>query len=169
MPSLPTAARLLFALAPLALLGACGTSYTAPKLRVTSATVADRTPDAVVLDIIVEADNVNEESLPLREVRYDVYVDDRRVFSGFRSPEATLRRFGTQTVRLPAVIALAPGQTPPSGTASYRVQGSLMYLTPGSIAEILFDNDIRRPTVSFSDGGQVDLSAAPTRATVAGT
>lgn len=144
------------------LLTGCGASYSAPKLRVTNATVTERTDAGVVLNITVEADNANEEALPLREVRYDVFVGDRKVFSGNRSPEATLRRFGTQQVTLPAVIALAPGESAPAGSANYRIQGTLVYVTPGSIAEILFENDIRKPTISFSDGGQVDLSATPT-------
>jgi hypothetical protein len=163
LPSTSLILPLILSTACALMSGGCGSSYAAPKLRVTNATVAERTDAGVVLDFTVEADNVNEEALPLREVRYDVYVDQRKVFSGYRSPEATLRRFGTQQVRLPAVIATGPGQTPPSGTASYRVVGTLVYFTPGSIAEILFENDLRKPSVSFSEDGQVDLSAAPTR------
>lgn len=152
----PTAAMAL------ALLAGCS-STVPPKLRVENARVAERTDQGLVLDFILEADNANEEALPLREIRYDVFVGGRRVFSGTRSSEATLRRFGTQTMRLPAVIALEPGQSAPAGAEPYRIQGELTYLAPGAIAEALFENDVSRPTAAFSGDGQVDLSAAPTR------
>ncbi len=158
LPSRTLGIGVAFGLTLVTLTGCGGHSYAAPKLRVTDAAVTERSDAGVVMKFTIEADNPNEEALPLREVRYDVYVDQRRVFSGYRSPEATLRRFGTQIVSLPAVIALPAGQAAPGGTASYRVTGTLVYQTPGSFAEVLFDNDLRRPTVGFSEDGQIDLS-----------
>lgn len=142
--------------------GGCS-SYVPPMLAVTSVAITEKTDAGIVLEFTLNAENVNSVALPLREMRYRVSLDGREVFRGYRSPEATLRRYGVQQLKLPAVIALGPGQPPPSGEVKYSLDGTLTYLIPGELAEILFENDVRRPTVTFSEKGTFDLSepAAP--------
>lgn len=142
------------AVAALAILAGCS-GYRDPELRVVQTNVRDRTADGVVVDVTIEASNANGVELPLKEVRYDLLVGGQRVFSGFRSPEATLRRYGTQQIRLPASV---PADLAAGGSAGYEVRGVLEYTTPGEIAEILFENDLRRPKVSFAQTGTIDLS-----------
>lgn len=139
------------------LLGGCS-SYEAPNLKVMEARVTERSGEGVVLTFTIDAENPNEESLPLRDVQYRVTLDGREVFSGKRSAEATLRRYGTQQIRLPAVVAMSePGAS--AAAANYRIEGTLWYTTPGEIAEILFDAGVRQPSVGFSGEGKADLTA----------
>ncbi|MCC6675999.1 MAG: LEA type 2 family protein [Phycisphaerales bacterium] len=146
------------------LAGGCS-SYEAPNLKVVEARVSERSAEGVVLMFTLDAENPNEEGLPLRSVDYRVLLDGREVFTGTRSAEATLRRYGTQQIRLPAVVAMTdPGAVAPA--ANYRIEGTLSYITPGEIAEILFDAGVRQPSVGFSGEGKADMTAAVPMTTV---
>ncbi len=134
--------------------GGCS-SYSAPALKVSQVRVAERTETGVVLDFAIEATNHNEIELPLRDVRYSVCLDGTVVFRGVRSPEASLRRLGTQTIHVPAVVP--PEST--NGTVRYVIDGKLGYTTPGQFAQVLFDIKVKRPTVAFRDEGAVELGA----------
>jgi hypothetical protein len=112
------------------------------------------------MSFTLDAYNDNEIPLPLRDVTYSVTLDGREVFRGTRSAEATLRRKGVQQLRLPAVIAIEPGDSPPTGMQEFRLSGTLTYVTPGKIAELLFDTGVRVPSVGFATEGQIDLGSA---------
>lgn len=130
------------------IMGGCS-SYPSPTLTVTDARVTQTTDAGSVITFSVDASNTAEVALPLKTLNYAVYLNDQEVFRGTRSPEATLRRFGTQKISFPAVVT---GPAPAAGTP-YRVEGVLGYVAPGEIAAILFDYDIERPTVGFSAAG----------------
>ncbi len=150
----------LFALI-VAAFGAGCESYTAPALSVTKAEPTERTPDGCAMLFTIDARNENEKPLPLRTVEYRVDLNGREVFSGTRSAEATLRRLGTQQIRLPAVVVLTPEtQALVAGTAHYRLTGSMYYVTPGRLAETLFDSGVHTPSVGFTFEGDIDLSRA---------
>jgi hypothetical protein len=140
----------------MAFLGGCS-KYMAPTLDVTGVRVLEETPAGLVLEFSIDAANRNEVELPLREVRYSLMLDGREVFRGVRSPEAALRRLGTQTVRIPAVIPIGEGQPRPTGRQRYTLDGTLAYTTPGQFAQVLFDIKVRRPRVGFRDEGEVEL------------
>lgn len=150
--------RILFLLGP-ALSGTLAgcTSYAPPTLSVAGVAVTERTEMGLVLEFTLDAQNVNSVALPLREMRYTLELDGREVFRGYRSPEATLRRYGRQYLRVPVAIALEPGQAPPSGSVRYRLDGTLTYIVPGEIAQVLFEADVRRPRVRFSETGTLEL------------
>ena len=131
-------------------------SYDAPRLAVSSVVLADRSDEAVVLNVTLDAQNSNEVELPLETIEYTVRVDGRVVFEGTRSAEATLRREGTQQIVLPVAIRLEPDARL-RGEYPYTIRGELTYVTPGEIAQLLFDAGVRRPTVSFTDRGRVDF------------
>ncbi len=139
-------------------LGGCST-YSAPALRVAKVEVGEQTSDGLVLRFAIDADNRNDIELPLREVNYTLRLDGKDVFTGVRSPEASLRRLGTQRIVFPAVVPLGPGVAAPSGLVRFEIAGNLEYTTPGQVAEILFDAGLRRPSVSFRDAGEIDLGA----------
>jgi hypothetical protein len=149
-------------LLPLALLvlisvcSGCGT-YAPPSLTVADATLAAESPEGYVLDFAIDAQNVNSVELPLKEVRYTVLLDGHPVFSGLRSPEASLRRLGTQRFHVPAAVPIDAEHPRPHGVQRYTLEGRLLYITPGQLAEVLFDIKIRRPTVTFRGEGTVDL------------
>lgn len=142
--------------------GLAGCGYTAPTLTIIEGRATERTPDGVAMLFTVEAANENDEGLPLRTVDYTVDLDGKRVFQGTRSPEATIRRRGVQRFTLPAVVNLAeaPEFARHAGPNAYTVSGSVRYVTPGQLAEVLFDAGVHVPSVGFSGSGQVDLGAA---------
>ncbi len=142
-------------LGAIAVLGGC-TRYSAPGLTVSQVGVKERTASGVVLDFTLQASNHNEVELPLREVRYSVSLDGKEVFRGVRSPEASLRRLGVQTIHIPAVV---PVDQAPTGPARYVLAGDLGYTTPGQFAQVLFDIKVRRPNVAFREEGEVEMGA----------
>lgn len=141
-------------------LGGCS-SYTAPTLEVLDARVVERTEEGAIVQFVVKATNQNNNPLPLRDTRYTLELNGEQVFSGIRSPEATLRRQGEQQVVLPAAVPNSMLGSLADGTARYRLSGSLMYVTPGAFAELLFDTGVRRPSVGFSDEGTLSMSVMP--------
>jgi len=145
-----------FSLFALLFLAGCS-SYAPPRLTLTRALVTQESKDGLVVSFSLDALNTNSVELPLTEVRYTLYLNGSPVFFGVRSPEATLRRLGTQSISFPAVIALAPGEQAPTGAVPYSLEGRLGYLAPGSLAQVLFDLRFRRPTVAFHESGTLDF------------
>lgn len=133
------------ALCLLALGGCSGTQ--SPKLSVAGASIKERTDAAAVIDFIVEAENPNGDALPLQDVTYTVSRGGKPVFSGTRSAEAVIRRYGRQHFVLPASF-LAPAGEEVAG--EYEISGTLMYLAPGALSETLFDQALVKPEVSFA-------------------
>ncbi|MFN0010514.1 MAG: LEA type 2 family protein [Phycisphaerales bacterium] len=140
------AARLTLGACAALLAGGCG--YESPTIEVKSATAVESTDQHTVVNFVIEATNPNAISLPLRRLDYTVAVAGTP-FSGVRSPEATLPPGGTRTITFPAVL--------PAGTAAgaYTLSGTLLYITPGRFAEILFDTGVSRPTVGFAGQGEI--------------
>ncbi|HVU65001.1 MAG TPA: LEA type 2 family protein [Phycisphaerales bacterium] len=141
-------------------LGGCE-SYSAPVLSVTKAEPLERTTDGCSMLFTLDARNDNVDALPLRTVEYTVDLNGQEVFHGKRSAEATLRRLGIQQLHLPAAMPVTPGNADLlGGPTHYRLTGSLYYVTPGRLAETLFDAGVHTPSVSFSFEGDIDLSTA---------
>ena len=145
-------------------LAAVGCGHTPPTFEVVGARLAERTDDGVVLEFDLDATNTNQDELPLEVASYSLSIDGKRVFTGRRSPEATLHRFGTQRITLPAAIPLeapADADALTTGLHRYRLEGSITYLAPGVLADVLFDARVYRPSTRFSDQGQIDFDAPP--------
>lgn len=157
IPSFSGFACVGLALAGLVLVSAGCSSAPPPQLRDATVRAAERTDAGQVLEFRILADNPGPEALPLREIDYTLSINGREVFKGRRSAEATLRRFGTQEIRIPAVIP-AGSNGIPSGEVDYTLVGSLTYISPGALAETLFDAEIRRPSVSFNARGTLPLT-----------
>jgi hypothetical protein len=149
-PPMRLALAVLFAAA-----AGAGCSNSPPELRVVSAEVQERTAEGIVLSFTVEAENPNREPLPLHAVEYDLSLNGQRVFTGLRSAEATVRRYGTQTFTLPAALPLT--LNPPLGSPEYVLSGKVEYVVPGALAETLFDVRVFRPSTGFSGRGTVNL------------
>lgn len=136
-------------------------SQPAPTFEVTNVAITEQTADGMVVSFRVQADNRGEEALPLRTVRYSISIDGHPAFSGQRNAEATVRRYGSQEFVLPVALTLGEGKdlpAAPTGQVPYALSGSVEYEVPGSIAEVLFDTGIRRPTATFSESGRLDFS-----------
>jgi hypothetical protein len=143
----------------LAILSGCS-GITSPRLSVAEVVPGERSDDGLALKFVLNGENDNDVGLPLRTVQYRVELAGQEVFSGTRSPEATLRRLGVQQITLPAVVRLAdhPGIAS-RGRVPYRINGTITYVAPGQIAEVLFDAGVRVPKTSFSASGEVDLGS----------
>ncbi len=137
------------AAAACAFIGGCG--YQAPTVEVKSAAIVERTDQHTVVNLTIEATNPNTLALPLRRIDYTV-GSGGATFSGVRSPEATLPPGGTRTITFPAVL---PAAAVGSDGGVYTVSGTILYTTPGQIAELLFDTGVSRPTVGFRGDGPI--------------
>ena len=138
-----------------------------PRLSLQRVALEAQTPDAYLLTFAFDADNDSDELLPLQEVRYTLTLDNDRVFSGVRSAETALPPRSSRTVLLPVPVPatdtpdgsrpVGPA-APPTGDVAYSLTGDVTYLLPGAIAELLFDNNVRRPSASFQARGRLDFS-----------
>ena len=153
------------------MLAAC--SAPTPGIELAGARLRDRSPDGMVIELTLAMRNDHDIALPLRGLSYAVSIDGREVFRGERSPEATLARFGGQTIEIPAAVRFGSDGVAAEdlvGEHEVRVEGTLRYLAPGALAELLFDTGLRRPKARFDRSGIVDLgSEAPARDTSAGS
>ncbi len=133
--------------------------------------MTEQSAEAVVLTFVLRGENRGKEQLPLREVKYSLEIEGREVFSGQRSAEATLPRFGTREIVLPVSVRIGEGQplpSPPTGVAPYSLSGAVVYEIPGTISEVLFDAKLRRPSADFREDGRMDFSSLPREAALPG-
>jgi len=146
-------------------LAGCGTHP--PAITVGEPVIADQSEQAVVLRFPIEAANDNDRELNLPIVEYSMDLDGKRIYSGTRSPESTLRRLGRQSFVVPVVVPIeawnrfaASGNSPE--TSAYLLSGRLRYRPPGPLSETLFDLGVRRPSQAFSGQGRLsDAKPAP--------
>jgi len=140
--------RSLLALLATGLVGC--SSHPSPGVRVLGATLSETSDAGSVVTITLEASNTGPKPIPLRDVRYSVTIDGA-AFEGVRSAQTTLNRYSTATIVLPAAFlaSIPPG-------AHLRVNGSIVYVPPGTISQTLLEAEIVEPTVSF--GGELDVT-----------
>ena len=115
--------------------------------------------EGLELNVLIELENPNQEPLPLDSLQYHVSINGSSVFRGRRSPESTLGARSRRTIALPVpVLYSRTGWDPAAPPRSFDVSisGTLLYVTPGRIAELLLDTGVHRPTVGFSGSIQVE-------------
>ena len=143
-------------------LAGCVTPHTPPGFTIDGVRTTSTSADATVIAFDVTGRNDNEFALPLRQVTYTLVVDGEQVFTGTREALVTLPRFGRQTFTVPAAIEtewLANRQQ--TGADGATLRATVTYETPGSIAEVLFDANLRRPTARFELGTDLPIDAEP--------
>jgi hypothetical protein len=118
---------------------------------------ADTAPTASVIDFVFEGANPTKNAYPLREVTYTVRIDGQTVFQGVRSAQVTLPPNDALQFRVPAPIPYDAVGRLAGRTVRYEVSGTVAYLPPGPIAEILYDIGIQRRRVPFRDGGLLEI------------
>jgi LEA14-like dessication related protein len=134
-------------------------SIRSPRFEVISIEEVERRDEAVVLNFTLTADNPNDAAIPLKQADYALSLDGARVFKGSRSAEAVVQRYGKQTIVLPVVVPadrfdLALFAQP--GEIDYTLSGQIEYVTPGALAELLFDTGVRRPGASLGIRGVIE-------------
>jgi hypothetical protein len=141
------------------LVGAGCSSYRKPRIVVGGALISETSAEAMRFDVGLDLSNSNAVPLELVEFKYSVIVDGRRAFTGRRSAQATLAPESSTQVTIPFIVRfdrMEWDELPP--TARWSVSGRLLYIQPGELAEILLDTGVRRPKVSFSGRGEVQLA-----------
>ena len=151
--------------------GGCMSGYQNPDFEVLSARITQETEAGYVVTFTLKGQNPNPFELPLHTVDYSLSLDSQQVYAGQRITEATLPRKGSQTVRLP--VPVAKGDAPKADAMlaaesstgqdiKYRLAATFVFEVPGSIAEVLFDNDIRKPNHSFVSSGTLHIEPLAT-------
>jgi hypothetical protein len=143
-------------------LGACSAGHSDPEFRVLEARVEETSPDtpgASVVAFYLEGINESREGIPLRDIRFTATVQGKSV-EVRRAGEATLGRFSTRRIRVPAAF---DGQTFAPGDA-YSISGIVRYEAQGTFARTLYDAGWVDHSVSFSGSGTL---AEPGQAPVA--
>lgn len=125
-----------------------------PDVIVVDERLAEGSDEAQRVDFVLEMTNPGDEAIELREMRYDVQLGGRHVFSGRRAAQATLQPGERFEVIMPAVISLS--ELPGSEASPYHISGSITYITPGVVARMLRDLGLPRPSVGFTHQGQAD-------------
>ena len=113
-------------------------SFQDPTISVSGIEITESTDEAVAIEFTLDVENPNDEPIKLREFDYGLNVQGAHVYKGRWSAESTVRRNGHGSVTIPAVIRRAdmswqPGDYPEF--FEYRLKGSLVYHTPGELAQ----------------------------------
>ncbi len=124
-----------------------------PEIDVVSMRVAEQTPEGVVVDVELAAANRTKKDLKPHTMRYWLTLDGKRVFEGRRSPQATFSALGVQNFTAP--IAIAAEDIPETGTAQYEFRAVITFLSPGPLAKVFFDLNLRNPRVVTQERGEI--------------
>ena len=150
-------------IALLATMSGCS-GFREPVVTIVNASVTEKSDIAVGLGLLLDLANSNNEPVELNEFIYAVTINGTGTYRGRWSASATLPSNGSRRLVIPAVVRYEQlGWTENSvpAEAMFEVSGTLLYIAPGDIAEILFDTGVRKPTVSFSGNGVLKLAESP--------
>ena len=141
-----------------ALLGGCSSDRSAlavwvgsPKTEVEALELLAASPAATTGRLIVKLTNPNDVPLPLPLARYSVTLGGV-TYATDTVPNATVPANGEQRIILPVVFE------GPAGSA-YSASGSITYVPPGEIRNLLTDLGIPLPSVTFK--GASDAIGSP--------
>lgn len=124
----------------------------APSFEAVGVRELERDETRSVIEFIVRATNENGEPIPLRTVSYRVEIGDEVLFEGVRSPETTLHTYSSHEFVLPAVLPADRLR----GRIEYALVGSVQYIPPGRLSEVLFDAEITVPEAPLEITGTID-------------
>ena len=134
--------------------------YRPPSIQLVGVRLVEQSDEAATFQFDLELKNPNDEPIELREFRYTLRLNDRDVFVGRRAATTTLQPGTVNQDSLPTVIRYETmGWTSRAlpETVEYQLSGTLLYVTPGELAEILLDTGVRKPTVRFSRSGRLEF------------
>lgn len=156
------AIQALWLIAAVAAAAGCSSTQ-APGAEVRDVALGEVSDEAYVLNFDLTLSNPNSQPLELQDLYYTLSVDGEQVYEGRRSAESTVTADGAISITIPAVVQFdRVGHERVPGEIAYGLRGSLSYMTPDTIAEMLFDANIWRPSVSFGTEGRLTFEADPT-------
>ncbi len=161
MPPHQVIVRILLITLIAAMSGCSG--FREPVVTIVDATVTETSDKAIGLGLLLNLANSNSEPVELYEFTYGITINGSGTYRGRWAASATLPSNGSRQLVIPAVVRydqLGWTESSVPAEARFDVSGSLLYIAPGDIAEILFDTGVRKPTVSFSGQGILKLDKA---------
>jgi LEA14-like dessication related protein len=135
-------------------------SYRDPQIAMKGATLTERTAEAIAANVVFDLANPNDEALELVEVEYSVRVNGEKLTTLRRAAQATLAGKGVRQIQIPIVLPFEELNWTPENVpdrAEFAVRGTVQYVTPGEIAQILFDTGVRKPRVGFEAHGTLAI------------
>lgn len=138
-------------LAPVPLLGACS-SYSSPEVSLAGARLVERTSDATLLELDLDASNAGGEPLKLRDIEYEARSGGE-VFTGTRSAQAVIPPFSSRRVVLPVALPRDLGD----GPYTIIVQGRMLFIPNSVIRDTM--TDLGWPASSSPVGGETIAEA----------
>ena len=131
-----------------------------PRTKVTAVKVTERTDEGARIEITVELTNPGDVALALVSAGYTVRVGGAAPVTFSSQPNRTLPAGGSQTVTLPAVLALSGGTSgggePARTLPGVVVTGSIVYEPPGEIRQLLTESKVPLPSAQFRYRGQLE-------------
>ena len=134
-------------------LGGCNKAL-APSFTAVGVREVQNDGDRSVIEFLVKATNPNQEPIPLRQVHYTVELNGEQVFAGVRSPETTLHTYASHVFTLPAVLERSSFAG--AGVVNYTLRGTVQYIPPGQLAEVLFDAKMKVPQATLKLSGTIN-------------
>lgn len=134
-----------------------------PVVTIVNASLTETSESAIGIGLHLELANSNSEPVELYEFTYAITINETGTYRGRWAASATLPANGSRQLVIPAVVRYDQlGWTEDSmpAQARFAITGTLLYIAPGDIAEILFDTGVRKPTVPFSGQGILKLDVA---------
>lgn len=147
----------VLSIALLVMVAGC-TRFKAPGIAVVDAALVESTDEACRFDVALEVMNPNDEAMELREFSYSFSVAGGTTFTGRWSLGRTLAPGRKSEVKVPAVVVVDAAQGP---EVSWTMRGNVLYVSPGALAEILLDAEVREPRARFRASGKTPLVATP--------
>ncbi len=144
-------------LIPLALLASCSSPYS-PEVSLAGARLVERTSDATLLELDLDASNAGDEPLRMKDIAYEARTSDE-VFTATRSAQAVIPPFSTRRVVLPVAIPRDLGD----GPYTVVVQGRMVYVPNSVIRDTM--SDLGWPSPSSPVGGDAVAEANASAAT----
>jgi len=138
--------------------------YRPPSIRLADVRLAERTDEAASFRFELIVENPNEDPVELREIRYTLALDGETIYHGRRAALTTLHAGTTSVIVLPAVVRFDRAGWPADALpprADYELAGGMVYVTPGTLAEMLLDTGVRTPTASFRQVGSLSFAGGP--------
>lgn len=121
-----------------------------PAASVTGVRLVEQTEEGALLEITIGVENPNDVALPLSAASFSVDVAGASgTFTG--KPNRTLPAGGSQTVTLNAALAT----TASVSGAAVSVRGTITYVPPGEIRQLMTETYIPLPSAPFTYGGSV--------------
>ena len=152
MRSFVTITGLLFSAAMLVGCQGAAVTLNAPKAKVQSVEVTERSDEGSRVLTTVAVENPNAVVLPLIKASYTVDVEGAGRFRFTEVPGRALPGEGTQRLDLPAAFASDESLR----GRGYDVTGAVTYRPPGEVESILYQSGFPLPSTRFRASGRFE-------------